>query len=101
MKVITSQSYINYDIVKEKIEALKNAEYVELPVWTTGLQDDDGEDLCILADGHHTYEAAVELGIELRFAETEHPDGLTGERLLEGAWMDDDYHYLGTTMTVW
>lgn len=101
MKVITSQSYINWDIVDAKLNKLAGSEYVELPVWTTGLQDDDGEDLCILADGHHTYKAAKELGIEIRFDEMEHPEGLTGEALLDAAWMDSDYHYLGTETIVW
>lgn len=101
MKVITSQSYINWDIVEEKIENLSGTEYVELPVWTTGIQDDDGEDLCILADGHHTYEAAKELGIEIRFDEMDHPEGLRGEELLEAAWMDSDYRYLDNDITVW
>lgn len=101
MKVITSQSYINYDIVDVKKAALAGANYVELTVWTTGLQDDNGEDLCILSDGHHTYEAAIELGVEVVFSESEHPEGLTGEALLDAAWMDADYRYLGSEELVW
>ena len=74
---------------------------MELPGGTTGLTDEDGNELCILADGHHTYEAATELGIEVRFAEQDHPEGLTGEALLEAAWMDSEYRYLGTEINVW
>lgn len=101
MKVITSQSYINYDIVDEKKVALSGASEITLTVWTTGLQNEDGEDLCILADGHHTYEAAMELGIAVNFDEVDHPEGLTGDALLEQAWMDSDYHYLDTKTFVW
>lgn len=101
MKVITSQSYINNEIVEQKIAEIAGIEFVELPVWITDLQDDEGDDLCILADGHHTYEAATELGLEVRFIEQDHPEGLTGEALLEAAWMDGDYHYLGTEISVW
>lgn len=36
MKVITSQSYINNEIVNQKIDQLSGKEFVELPVWTTG-----------------------------------------------------------------
>ena len=101
MKVITSQRYIDYDVVDQKIAQISGREFVELPVWTTGLTDEDGNELCVLADGHHTYEAATELGIEVRFVEQDHPEGLTGEALLDAAWMDSDYRYLGTAITVW
>lgn len=101
MKVITSQGYINESIVESKKEMISGKTSVDLVVWTTGMQDDDGEDLCILSDGHHTYQAAVELGLEVNFIEAEHPEGLTGDALLEAAWMDSDYCYLGTNITVW
>lgn len=101
MRVITSQSYIESEIVEEKIEQLRGKSQIVLSVWTTEMQDDNGEDLCILADGHHTYEAAKELGIDIIFNEASHPEGLVGERLLEAAWMDSDYHYLDSGATVW
>ena len=44
MKVITSQSYINNEIVNQKIDQLSGKEFVELPVWTTGLTDEDGKE---------------------------------------------------------
>lgn len=101
MKVITSQSYVNESIVEEKKAMLEGAQSVELVVWTTGLQDLNGEDVCILSDGHHTYTAAMEMGIEVVFVEEEHPEGLMGEPLLEQAWMDSNYCYIGTNETVW
>lgn len=101
MKVITSQSYIDNDIVEAKKELLAGATSVELIVWTTGILDDDGEELCVLSDGHHTYEAAKELGIPVSFVEISHPEGVTGEQLLDIAWMDSDWRYLETNMLVW
>lgn len=101
MKVITSQSYIDPEIVEAKKAQLAGAESVDLIVWTTNLTDLDGEEVCILSDGHHTYAAACELGIEVNFCETEHPEGIDGETLLDAAWMDGEYHYLGSNVTVW
>lgn len=101
MRVITSQNYINWDIVSRKMEALKDIGSVELTVWTTGLQNEDGDDLVILADGHHTYQAAKELGIEVKFVEDPHPEGVTGEALLDLAWMDSDWRYLDNNNLVW
>lgn len=100
MKVITSQSYIDWDKVEEKKEILSGSAFIELTVWTTGLKNEDGEDLCILSDGHHTYEAAKELGIEINFVESEHPEGISGEALLDAAWMDSDWRYLDTDQRV-
>ena len=101
MKVITSQSYIDDEIVERKMSELSGKNSVSLTVWTTGLKDDEADELCVLADGHHTYEAAMELGLEIQFEECEHPEGLMGEDLLQAAWMDGDYHYLGTEIDVW
>lgn len=101
MKVITSQGYRDYEIVEAKKEALAGSTAIDLVVWATGLQDLDGEDVSILSDGHHTYEAARELGLKINYIVESHPDGLTGEDLLEAAWMDEDYHYLESGSPVW
>lgn len=101
MRVITSQHYRNEDIITEKIEQLKGATKIALTVWETEMQNELGQDLYILANGHHTYEAAVELGLEIEFEIERHPEGLVGEELLEVAWMDGDYRYLDTGLTVW
>mgnify|MGYP001046511898 CR=1 FL=1 len=101
MRVITSQHYRDYDIITEKIEQLKGAAKITLPVWDTEMQNELGQDLCILADGHHTYEAAILLGLEVEFEIEKHPEGLVGEELLEAAWMDGEYRYLDDNSTVW
>lgn len=43
----------------------------------------------------------MELGIDVTFDEVDHPEGLTGDALLEQAWMDGDYCYIDTKTTVW
>ena len=101
MRVITSQHHRDEDIVQSKIEQLQNETKVTLTVWDTEMKNELGQDLYILADGHHTYEAAVELGLEVEFEIKKHPEGLVGEELLEVAWMDGDYRYLDDNSTVW
>jgi uncharacterized protein (DUF1015 family) len=102
MRVITSQRYYrNEDIITEKIEQLKEATKITLTVWETEMKNELGQDLYILADGHHTYEAAKELGLDIEFEIEKHPEGLVGEELLEVAWMDGDYCYLDGNSTVW
>ena len=101
MRVITSQHYRDYDIITKKIEQLKGATKITLTVWDTEMKNEQGQELYILADGHHTYEAAVRSGLEVEFEIEKHPEGLVGEELLEVAWMDGDYRYLDDNSTVW
>jgi len=95
MKVISSQDYINYDIVEEKIAQLDGQAFVTLPIVDTEM-DWDGERLFVLIDGHHRLEAAKEMGIEVRFEEVKDPEGLTGDNLLEQRWIDTDWYYVET-----
>lgn len=101
MKIISSQRFINYDIVDEKIEEIKNYENVTLPIIDAGMQDFNGESLFILIDGHHRKEAAEELGIEIRYEETENEHYVTGEELLSECWCDSDWYYIENGMLVW
>ncbi len=101
MRVITSQHYRDEDIVQSKIEQLQNETKVTLTVWETEMKNEQGQELYILADGHHTYEAAVRLGLDIDFKIEKHPEGLVGEELLEVAWVDGDYRYLDDNSTVW
>ena len=97
MKVISSQHYINAEIVEEKIRALSAAETSEITLTCWDAGEIDGEELVVLADGHHAYEAAKELGITVQFEITRHPEHLIGETLLEVAWMDGDWYYIETS----
>jgi hypothetical protein len=98
MKVISSQRYLNENKVAEKVEELKaeRVEILTLEVWEVGI-----DDLYILCDGHHRLAAAQELGIEVEFVADSHPDGLTGEDILEQAWIDSDWYYIETGRDVW
>lgn len=90
MKVISSQHYIDWDIVKQKMEEIAGFEFVEIPCYEIG--EVDGEEFAIQADGHHTLAAARELGIAARFVFSSDPEGLTGETALNERWMDGDWY---------
>ena len=101
MTVISSQGFINASTVEEKLVELQNETVITLPVWDADMQDEDGNNLYVLADGHHRFEAAKELGITVEYDVVRRDDGLTGELLLEAAWMDCDWYYINTGVTVW
>lgn len=101
MKVISSQRYINYDIVDDKIEEIKDQESITLPIINAGMEDLDGNDLYILTDGHHRKEAAEELGIEVLYEEVKNDYDLTGDDLLIACYNDSDWYYVDNGITVW
>ena len=77
MRIISSQHYLDWDIVEEKINEIKGMEKVEVPCCEIG--EIDGEEYAVQVDGHHTLAAARELGIPTEFTFEEDPDGLEGE----------------------
>lgn len=93
MKVISSQHYLNPEIVDQKKAELAGESSITLTCYTVGSEIEDG-DLMILCDGHHTLAAARELGIDINFDERDQPEGLTGEKLLEVQWIDGDWYYV-------
>jgi hypothetical protein len=97
MTVISSQKYIDWSKVEEKKEALEksNATKVTLKTWNVNI-----DDLQILFDGHHTRQAAIELGLEIEYEIIDHPEGLTGDNLLEQAWLDSDWYNVETEQLV-
>ena len=104
MKVISSQRYIDQEILAEKIESLREETELELPVIDLYMQDDDGDDLYLLFDGNHTLAAAQELGIAIAFDIGDHVadwSGLAGEDLLRVAYMDSDYYDIATGIDIW
>lgn len=91
--IISSQRFIDNEILNEKIsklEAEKPSEIV-FPVW-----DVKEFDCAILYNGHHTLEAARQLGIAVKYELVDHPEGLCGEDLLEQAWIDSDWYNIET-----
>ena len=71
MKIISSQRFIDDEILDKKMEEIKDEEYITLPIINAEMQDMDGNDLFILIDGHHRKEAAEQLEIEIRYEEVE------------------------------
>lgn len=96
MKIISSQRYIDEKIVEQKLEQLAGKRSLVLEAWEVGM-----DDLAVLADGHHRFEAAQRLGIPVTFEVTNHPEKITGETLLESMWMDSDYYDIETGKNVW
>ena len=101
--VISSQRFRDDDIIEEKMEELKanGTAKVIAPVVKAYMQDDDGNDLYILTDKHHTISAAIALGIEVEFEEVE--DDLSyykdieeqnGEAICEAHYMDSNWYYI-------
>jgi len=68
-QVITVQTFLDQELIEEKIDAIINIpdEKIKLQVEDTQLIDDDGKNLYILKDGHHTFAAARELGFKIEF----------------------------------
>ena len=99
MTVVSSQQFIDWDIVAEKREMLENneVEYVEIPVLEAEYQDMEGNDLFIMIDKHHTLQAAKELGIEIIFDVVANDDGnAKGYLLFEEQWQDTNWYYVST-----
>lgn len=97
--IISSQSYLDYNKVDEKISQLRNSDSVTLPVVKAG--ELDGESIFILVDGHHTMEAAKELGLSISFDEQSGKDwnfdkNWSLEDALEANWMDSDWRNVET-----
>src|SRR3972149_5584129 len=85
--IISSQRYLDEDIVAQKIELLRGETTISLPVY-----DCPEYDCGILYNGHHTLAAARELGLVVSFYFVEHPEGLTGDNLLDQVHGGDDYY---------
>lgn len=97
MKVVSSQDYIDWDIVEEKKAEMiaDKTDKVVLPCWEIG--EVEGVEMAILADGHHRYQAAKELGIDVEFDFIDEPEGLTGEEALDAHYNNCDWYYVETS----
>lgn len=96
MKIISSQHYLNWETVEQKINEIKdnNITIIEVPVIPCEI---GGEEYGIVIDAHHRMAAAKELGISVDFVETENIYKVTGEDLLEVTYWDGDYYYVETS----
>nr|WP_010400665.1 hypothetical protein [Paracoccus sp. TRP] len=100
---ITSQHYINNEIVAEKIAA-GDFEVQVSPEFEIG-----GETFRVVMDGHHSLAAAIEAGVEPTIIEqdaTENDrvallDAGDVEAFLAACWMDGEYQYAISGKAVW
>lgn len=90
MRIISSQHYLDWNIVEEKMNEIEGMESIEIPCCEIG--EIDGEEYAVQVDGHHTLAAARELGIPVEFTFDEDPDGLEGEEYLVNHYMDGDWY---------
>lgn len=90
MTIISSQQFINPEIVEEKMETISGLEEVVIPCYYVGIID--GVEYAMQADGHHTLAAAREIGIPYSFDISDDPEGLSGEEMLTIRWMDGDWY---------
>lgn len=102
IKYISSQRYIDDEIVSAKIEA-NDFEVLVSPSFEI-----DGEMVAVILDGHHSYHAAVESGVSPEFVEAtaQNHDAVAliesdADTFLEAVHMGDDYYYVDTGITVW
>ena len=103
MTVISSQRFRDEEIVENKVEELKNSNTttITIPVVNAYIQDLEGNDLYIMIDNHHTFEAAKTLGIEIEFKEVEDEtsyykdiEDKNGEAICEAHYMDSNWYYI-------
>lgn len=103
MKTISSQRYIDEEIVSAKIAA-EDFEVMVSPSFEL-----EGEAFRVVLDGHHSLEAARQAGVSPTYTEytaTEHDaigllDAGDIETFLEAVHMGDDYYDVETGFTAW
>jgi uncharacterized protein (DUF1015 family) len=62
MIIVSTQKYRNPEIIEAKKKELTGKSFITLPVYAIG-----NTGFYALADGHHRYEAAKQLGIEIKY----------------------------------
>jgi len=99
MKIITSQSYIDQEIVAEKMDAR------DFDVFVTTPFELDGVEFVILVDGNHSLRAALEAGVDPTVhtidMQQHEMAGIGAEEALERCWQDSDYRDAITGELVW
>lgn len=103
--VISSQRYLNDDIVSSKMKELVDtgANEVIVPLYDAGnLPAEYGpKKLAVVADKHHRAEAARRLGLPVKFEIIDHPEKLKGVDLLDQAHMGNDWYDYETGNDYW
>lgn len=99
---ISSQRYLNDEIVAQKVEAQ------DFVVLVSPEFEVDGIVVRVVLDGHHSYAAAKEAGVSPEFVEATGSDhdavGMekhNAEGFLEATHLGDDYYNIETGACIW
>lgn len=95
MTIISSQHFINWEIVETKMEEIKGMDKVVIPCTYVGFIN--GIEYAMQNDNHHALAAARELGIEIEFNISNDSEDLEGETLLEQRYNDGDWYNVETS----
>lgn len=101
-KLITSQHYLDDNIIAAKIEA------GDYEVFVSPEFEVDGEIYRVILDGNHSFAAALQAGVAPEITEYSASDcdtvfllGRSVEAFLQAAWMDGEYIFASTRKAVW
>lgn len=102
MQTISSQRYIENEIVDQKI---KNMDF---EVMVTPVFELYGDEYRVVIDGHHSYHAAIKSGNKPEFIEATEQDSDNiailkndPEMFLEMTYIDSDYYDIETDIDIW
>lgn len=95
MTIISSQHFIDWEIVERKMEEIKGMDKVIIPCSYVGFIE--GIEYSMQNNGHHTLAAARELGIEIEFVTEPDCEDLEGQELLEQRYNDGDWYNVETS----
>ncbi len=101
--IISAQEYRNEEVVAEKVAAQ------DFTVFLSPIFEIDGEEYQVVLDGHHSYAAAIEAGVEPEFEVQTKRDNDTIalleqgriEDFLELHIIDGEYRHIATGNAVW
>lgn len=98
MTIISSQRFRDFSIIEEKVEYLRlnGISKITVPVCKAFYTDLEGNDLYIMIDKHHLYEAAKEIGVEIEFEVVNNPytNSTNGEDVLAECRIDSNWYYI-------
>ena len=97
MTIISSQHYIDWEIVDKKVDELKNSGAHKIIVPCSYVGEIEGVEYAMQNDRHHTMQAAKMLNLEIEFDVSDDFEGLSGETLLEARYMDGDWYNVETS----
>jgi hypothetical protein len=97
MKIISSQHFIDWEIVEAKMAELTEAEAEKVTIPCSYVGYIDGTEYAMQNDKHHTLAAARELGLEIEYDVQDDSEGLTGEDLLNARYNDGDWYDVETS----